>query len=133
MSISCRASTHLISTKLKYGMNVINPSIKKAKSKNGAAPRNTSETETFPMALSVNKFKPIGGVTAAISMFIIIIIAKWIGFMPSIFINGKNMGRVINNAEITSKNIPKKSSNIFTQIKNKITLSLCSVIHFTIV
>lgn len=117
--------------RLRSGINVIRASIRNAKIRNGAVPRKTSETETLPIALSVNKFNPIGGVTAAISILIIIMMAKWIGSIPSIFISGKKIGKVINSADITSRNIPKKSNKIFTDIKKRITLSLCSDSQFT--
>ena len=100
-----------------HRINIINP--KAIIPTKGKAPRNTLLIDCLAIALTTNRFIPIGGVITANSIFTIKIIPKYIGSIPKSLSVGSNIGTTINMTEIISKKQPKTKSKTFMSSMNK--------------
>ncbi len=66
----------------------------------------------FPMLHPTNRFTPTGGVKNPIEEQVIMIIPKWIGWMPNLVTMGKSSGVKIKILARASINVPIISRNI---------------------
>ena len=110
------------SHKLKFGTYVTNINTAMITAKNGSSCLITSSSFTPPTLTPTNNVVPTGGVIVPIHKLKIIMIPKWIVFIPSAEQIGRKIGVKIRQAGVISINVPTTSKMML--IRKKMTYLL---------
>jgi len=114
------------SHRLKFGIYVTSISTIKIAAKYTSNCLNTVSICTLPTLTPTNSVVPTGGVIVPIHRLKIIMIPKWIVFIPSAVHTGRKIGVKIRQAGVISMNVP--TTRRMTLIRRKMTYLLLLIV-----